>query len=165
MMILKTQTKHLIHARKFSVFSACLANRAIIFPRTGNPAEVLQAQTYPSLPPPKALSVNIRYLLSPINPADVNVVEGKYPAKPAEAQDLAGLKFDSPVFIGGNEALAEVTDVGEGVEGLKKGDRVIMNAAQSGTWRSANNVGAEDVTKVPGGASDGFAATMTVGIV
>ena len=161
----KIRATHPLRCRHFSTSSKLLANRAIIFPEPGNPAEVLRTQTYPSLPPPGPGSVNIRYLLSPINPADVNVVEGKYPAKPAQAYDLARLKFDPPVFVGGNEALAEVTDVGESVEGLKKGDRIIMNGPQSGTWRSANNINVQDVTKVPPGASDGFAATMTVSIL
>ncbi|KAI0704344.1 hypothetical protein BC835DRAFT_1410406 [Cytidiella melzeri] len=163
-MITKIRTTHLRCFKHFSTSPVCLANRAVIFPRPGNPAEVLQVQTYPSLPPPQLSSVNIRYLLSPINPADVNVVEGKYPAKPAQAHELAGLKFDPAVYIGGNEGLAEVTDVGEGVEDLKKGDRVIMNGSQSGTWRTANSLNAKDVTKVPAGVSDGFAATMTVNV-
>ena len=150
--------------RGFSTSAASLANRAIIFSKLGSPPDVLQAQTYPSLPPPPPRSINVRYKLSPINPADINVIQGVYPAKPARVHDLAGFKFDSSdgVFVGGNEGLAVVTEVGEAVEGLKKGDRVVMNKPQSGTWRSASVLGATDVTKVPDEASDGFAATMTV---
>lgn len=155
-------TSRLLTSRAFSTSAVSLANRAIVFPKPGNPADVLQAHTYPNLPPPPPSSINVRYLLSPINPADINVVEGKYPAKPAQVNDLAGLKFDEGVFVGGNEGLAVVTQVGEGVKGLKKGDRVIMNKPQSGTWRSASTLRTEDVTKVPDEASDGFAATMTV---
>ncbi|KAI0761919.1 hypothetical protein BC629DRAFT_1652939 [Irpex lacteus] len=156
-------TSRLLISRAFSTSAVSLANRAIVFPKPGNPADVLQAYTYPNLPPPPPSSINVRYLLSPINPADINVVEGKYPAKPTQVDDLAGLKFDDGgVFVGGNEGLAVVTQVGEGVKGLKEGDRVVMNKPQSGTWRSASTLRTEDVTKVPEEATDGFAATMTV---
>ncbi len=114
-------TSRLLTSRAFSTSAVSLANRAIVFPKPGSPADVLQAHTYPNLPPPTPSSINVRYLLSPINPADINVVEGKYPAKPAQVNDLAGLKFDDGgVFVGGNEGLAVVTEVGEGVKGLKK---------------------------------------------
>ena len=56
--------------------------------------------------------------------------------------------------------------VGEGVDGLKKGDRVIMVKPQSGTWSSCSNVQEQDVIKLPEvgqeSVSDVQAATMTV---
>ncbi|KAI0091749.1 NAD-binding protein [Irpex rosettiformis] len=164
-MITKLHSSRPLSLRAFSTSPISLANRAIIFPKAGNPADVLQAQTYPSLPPPTPHSINVRYRFSPINPADINVIEGKYPAKPTQVNDLAGFKFDNGgVFVGGNEGLAVVTEVGESVEGLKKGDRVVMSKPQSGTWRSASALDVKDVMKVPDEASDGFAATMTVNL-
>lgn len=149
----------------FSTSLSCGANRAIVYKRPGDPTEVLETITFPTLPSPEPNSVNIKYILSPINPADINVVEGVYPAKPTLTDSLAGgHKLDHPVFVGGNEALAEVTEVGRGVEGLHTGDRVILATAQAGTWASARNVKPADVIKVPSGVSEVFGATLSVSL-
>lgn len=58
--------------------------------------------------------VRIRFLASPINPSDLNQIEGTYPVRPAQ--------FPA---VGGNEGVALVEDIGKGVTGLKAGDLVI----------------------------------------
>ncbi|KAJ7355453.1 hypothetical protein DFH08DRAFT_689771 [Mycena albidolilacea] len=136
-------------------------NRAIVYTQNGDPAQVLRALTYKPLPPPAPETVNIKYLLAPINPSDVNVVQGVYPAKPS----LTSLVDGQPdVFVGGNEGLAEVTHVGSGVTDLVKGDWVVMTKAQAGTWSSSRNVGVLDVLKLPRveGLTEVHGATMTV---
>lgn len=146
--------------KRFSTCSTLQANRAIIYTSNGSPASVLSALTFPSLPAPQPGTLNIKFLLAPINPADINVIEGVYPAKPTPKKltDNAG----PPVFVGGNEGLAEVTQVGEGVVGLKGGEWVVVSKQQNGTWCSAANVGVGDVIKMPRGASEVGAATLTV---
>jgi len=106
----------------------------------------------------------LRFILSPINPADVNVIEGVYPSKP-QPSSFPGLKGD--VFVGGNEGLGEVTSVGEGVNSLKRGDWVVMKDSQLGTWRSTANVREGQLLKVPRleGLSEVSAATMMVRLV
>ena len=146
--------------RLFSSTSALLANRAIVYQSPGDPTSVLSARTFPNLPPPASQHVNVRFIMSPINPADINVVEGVYPLKPSADSSLT----NEPLFVGGNEGLAEVTEVGHGVTELAKGDRVVMVGSQLGTWSSARTVHAEDVVKVPEGVSDVSGATITVGI-
>jgi trans-2-enoyl-CoA reductase len=127
----------------------------------------LSVITYPSLPPPTPGTVNIRFLLSPVNPADINVIEGVYPARPTLTSSLAesgkGSK-ESPVFIGGNEGLAMVTAVGGNSVGLQVGDWVVMVKQQAGTWTTSQNVKAHDVVKIPDrqGLSEVHAATITV---
>lgn len=149
--------------RRFSTSARCLANRAIVYRNTGDPKTVLTALTYPTLAPPPPQSLNVRFVLSPINPADVNVIEGVYPAKPTPLDSFtSGHKLDEPVLVGGNEGLAEVTDVGEGVEGLKKGDWVVMGNQQLGTWSSARTLKAADVVKVSSDVSEVTGATLTV---
>jgi len=105
--------------------------------------------------------VNLRFILSPINPANVNVIEGVYPSRP-QPSSFPGVKGD--VFVGGNEGLGEVIGIGEDVKGLKRGDWVVMRAPQVGTWRSAANVGEGEVLKVPRleGLSEVNASTMLV---
>ncbi|KAJ6621315.1 hypothetical protein B0H10DRAFT_2163138 [Mycena sp. CBHHK59/15] len=146
--------------------SAIRTNRAIVYARTGDPSQVLGALTFPALPSPPPNTLNIKFLLSPINPADVNVIQGVYPAKPALTQLVesgTGSK-EQPVFIGGNEGLAEVTHVGTGISSLSAGDWVVMTKSQSGTWSSSKNVGEQDVLKLPRGEglTEVHGATMTV---
>ena len=149
-------------ARIFSTSARVQANRAIVYSHNGQPADVVRALTIPSLAtPPPPQTVNLRFVLSPINPADVNVIEGVYPSKP-QPSSFPGVR--GHVFVGGNEGLGEVTGVGEGVKSLKRGDWVVMKAGQLGTWRSAANVPEGQVLKVPrlDGLSEVNAATMMV---
>jgi mitochondrial enoyl-[acyl-carrier protein] reductase / trans-2-enoyl-CoA reductase len=147
--------------RLFSTSARNKSNRAIVYSQNGQPADVVHALTIPSLPAPPPQTVNVRFILSPINPADVNVIEGVYPSKPQPCT-FPGLQGD--VFVGGKEGLAEVTRVGEGVESLRRGDWVVMRANQVGTWRSAANVREGHLLKVPRleGLSEVNAATMMV---
>ena len=149
-----------LNANSFST-SAVLratANRAVVFTENGNPAEVLRIQSYDPLPPPPPDSLNIRFRLAPINPSDVNVVQGVYPVKPAQLR-----LSRSDVFVGGNEGVAEVEDVGSNVEGIQKGDRVVVARQQFGTWSTSRVLRAEDVIKLPpNGLSEVNAATIIV---
>jgi trans-2-enoyl-CoA reductase len=151
-----TTMLRLIAHRHFSTSSA-LANRAIVYHSNGNPRSVLSALTFPSLRSPPPNTLNIKYLLAPVNPADINVIEGVYPSRPSPTK----LNNDN-VFVAGNEGLAEVTGVGSGVSGFENGQWVVMGKQQCGTWRSGANVNVEDVIKVPRGTSEVGAATITV---
>lgn len=151
-----------VSSNTFSTSSVLAGNRAIVYNTNGDPARVLSAFSFPELPPPPPNTVNIRVLLAPINPADINVIEGVYPAKPEPDVSLSQAK-DYPLFVGGNEGLGKVIDVGDGIVGLRKDDWVVMTKAQSGTWSSAKNVAMSDVLKVPKqGLSEAQAATITV---
>jgi mitochondrial enoyl-[acyl-carrier protein] reductase / trans-2-enoyl-CoA reductase len=108
----------------FSTTSAALGHRALVYGTRGEPTSVLRAVTFPTLPPPLPGTLNVRILAAPINPSDVNVIQGVYPAAPSPAnesiQNVAGEA--EPVFVGGNEGVAEVVNLGPEVEGLSKGD-------------------------------------------
>lgn len=143
--------------------------RAVVYTTNGRPSETLRILSFPSLSPPAPNTLNIKYLLSPINPSDINVIEGVYPAKPSRRTNLTenGLgSKESPVFIAGNEGLAEVQDIGDGVKGFKKGDWVVMVKPQAGTWSTEENVQETDVIRIPevGGSkiSEVHGASMTV---
>ncbi|KAG2011554.1 trans-2-enoyl-CoA reductase [Coprinopsis cinerea AmutBmut pab1-1] len=160
----------LISVRLLSTTRPCLG-RAVIYTENGDPTSVLQILSYPPIPAtPPPNSLNIKYLLSPINPADINVIEGVYPSKPTRTDSLgnsSGLGSEGhPVFIGGNEGLAEVTAVGQGADGMYKvGDWVVVTKQQSGTWMSERNIPAPDVARVPGGRAaltEAAGATLTV---
>lgn len=156
-------TRTSLPTRSFSASSQRFANRAVVYSSPGDPKSVLSILTYPDLPPPAPHTLNVRLVLSPINPADINVIEGVYPSKPLHTDELArGHKLDGPVHLCGNEGLAEVTEVGSGVDDFEKGDWVVMAGQQLGTWNSARTLRAEDVIKVPKDVGRVNGATITV---
>ncbi|GAV46581.1 hypothetical protein ZYGR_0A01730 [Zygosaccharomyces rouxii] len=93
-------------------------------------------------------SVVVRTLAFPINPSDVNQLQGVYPSKPEKTLDY-GTK--DPAAIAGNEGVFEVLSVPSNENSLKAGDWVIPLYANQGTW-SDHRVfkNASDLIKVNG---------------
>jgi trans-2-enoyl-CoA reductase len=110
--------------RSFCSTSSALRHRALVYAGKGEPSDILRAVTFPPLPPAPAHTINVRILASPVNPSDVNVIQGVYPTRPNPAPEIiqASSDADVPVFVGGNECIAEVVSLGEGAEGLNAGD-------------------------------------------
>jgi mitochondrial enoyl-[acyl-carrier protein] reductase / trans-2-enoyl-CoA reductase len=117
--------------RQISSFGYTQA-KALVYSKYGEPQDVLQLHNH-SISPPSGTSVVVRMLASPINPADVNQIQGVYPSKP-EMTSLLGTS--SPAAVGGNEGVGEVVNIGSSVKGLQKGDWVIMKYTSQGTWRT-----------------------------
>ncbi|TRM64998.1 hypothetical protein BD626DRAFT_547280 [Schizophyllum amplum] len=161
--MLRTYTLRSSGLRRAFSTSARRADRAIVYSKNGEPPSVLRAVSYPPLDAPRSGTINVKYILSPINPADINVIEGLYPAKPSPDANLQSLTNES-LFVGGNEGLAQVTSVGSGVDGLSEGDWVVPIAPQSGTWVTSRNLSPADVVSVPraDGLSEAAAAMLTV---
>jgi trans-2-enoyl-CoA reductase len=110
----------------------------------------------------KPQDVHVRFLASPINPADCNQVEGVYPIKPPFSTSLDS---NEPVAVGGNEGVAKIIALGDQVKGLNIGDTVVMAQAGRGTWRTRAAMPASDVQLLPGfndQVSLVHAATLTV---
>ena len=76
-------------------------------------------------------------LAAPLNPADINTVQGKYAVKP-----------DSFPAVLGNEGVGEVLACGSKVKHTDVGDWVIPFLNQFGTCRSHAIAPEEDVVKV-----------------
>ncbi|CCM01795.1 uncharacterized protein FIBRA_03862 [Fibroporia radiculosa] len=156
-----------LRTAQFSTSIPRATHRAIVFTQSGAPSSVVYALSYPSLPPPPAGHINVRIRAAPINPSDINVIEGVYPSKPVPTRTLGHgdsiLSLPEPVFVPGNEGLAEVTKVGECVEGLNEGDWVVMAKPQAGTWSSARLLKAEEVVRIDKRAiSEPSASMLTV---
>jgi len=113
----------------------------------GKPADSLTPADV-SLPPPGPEEVVLDMLAAPINPADLNVIEGTY-------GDLPEL----PATIG-NEGVGRVSSVGLGVTGLKSGQLVLPMAF--GTWCKQMLVPAANVVPLPDGLDIFQAAMLTV---
>ncbi|MEO6787510.1 MAG: 2-enoyl thioester reductase domain-containing protein, partial [Chthoniobacteraceae bacterium] len=77
----------------------------------------------------------VRMKFAPVNPADINVLEGKYPIRPA----LPGTP--------GMEGVGIVEECGAGVTGLVRGDVVLLPHG-FGTWREAGNVSAAQLVRI-----------------
>jgi trans-2-enoyl-CoA reductase len=109
--------------------------KAIVYERHGNPAEVLQIQTQP-WPIPASDEAVVEMRAAPINPADINAIEGKYPGR-REVPAVPGF-----------EGAGVVVDVGASVSTITKGALVIL-PHNIGTWREALAVKASELVAVP----------------
>jgi trans-2-enoyl-CoA reductase len=96
----------------------------------------------PSLPSGNVL---LRTLATPINPADVNQIQGVYPSKPPFTSLLG---TSTPSAVGGNEGCFEVLSVSPSITSVAKGDWVIMRSTGFGTWRTHAVAGEAQVLKV-----------------
>ncbi|KAF4633081.1 hypothetical protein G7Y89_g5036 [Cudoniella acicularis] len=96
----------------------------------------------PSLP---SQSLLLRALATPINPADINQIQGVYPSRPPFTSLLG---TSQPSAVGGNEGCFEIASVGSSVKDLQKGDWVIMRSTGFGTWRTHTLASSTDVLKI-----------------
>jgi trans-2-enoyl-CoA reductase len=109
--------------------------KCIVYQAHGKPAEVLRLEECP-LPQPATDEVVVWLLAAPINPADLNEIEGKYPVRPALPA--------TPGF----EGAGVVVETGTAVKDLALGTEVIL-PHDVGTWREAVAVKAEKLFLVP----------------
>jgi len=106
-----------------------------VYETHGNPADVLCMETHP-WPTPSSDEAVVQMRAAPINPADLNQIEGKYPVRPQLPA--------TPGF----EGAGLVVDIGKSVKGLTAGALVIL-PHNLGTWREAVAVKASDLVIVP----------------
>jgi trans-2-enoyl-CoA reductase len=109
--------------------------KAIVYETHGNPPEVLRVETRP-WPTPGADEAVVEMRAAPINPADLNAIEGKYPVRPQLPA--------TPGF----EGAGIVVDLGANVKGITTGAVVIL-PHNIGTWREAVAVKANELVAVP----------------
>ncbi|MGZ5019531.1 MAG: MDR family NADPH-dependent oxidoreductase [Chthoniobacterales bacterium] len=109
--------------------------RVARYEKHGNPAEVLRVieQAWPS---PATDEAVVQMRAAPINPADLNSIEGKYPG------------FREVPATPGMEGAGVVTEIGAAVRNVKVGDQVIL-PHNYGTWREAGVVKAEKLVVAP----------------
>lgn len=105
-------------------------SKALVYSKYGEPQDVLQLHGH-SISPPSGSQAVVRFLNCPINPADINQIQGVYPSKP---EMTTALGTSEPAAVAGNEGVAEVISTGAEVKNLQKGDWVIMKSTGMGTW-------------------------------
>jgi mitochondrial enoyl-[acyl-carrier protein] reductase / trans-2-enoyl-CoA reductase len=121
---------------------------AAVYETHGNPADVLHVEPRP-WPTPAVGEVIVKMRAAPINPADLNQIEGKYPVR-AELPATPGF-----------EGAGIVADVAANVKGLSNGALVIL-PHNTGTWRDAVAVKADELVVVPAGIKPVDAAMLKI---
>ncbi len=108
---------------------------AAVYETHGNPADVLRVESRP-WPTPAAGEVIVKMRAAPINPADLNQIEGKYPVR-AELPATPGFEGAGIVVDGA----ADVKDLSN--------DALVILPHNTGTWRDAVAVKADELVVVP----------------
>jgi mitochondrial enoyl-[acyl-carrier protein] reductase / trans-2-enoyl-CoA reductase len=121
---------------------------AAVYEKHGNPADVLGVESQP-WPTAAAGEAVVKMRAAPINPADLNQIEGKYPVRP----ELPA----TPGF----EGAGVVVELGSNVTGLTSGALVVL-PHNIGTWRDAVTVKAEELVVVPDGIEPVQAAMLKI---
>ncbi|XP_068935167.1 enoyl-[acyl-carrier-protein] reductase, mitochondrial isoform X3 [Petaurus breviceps papuanus] len=114
--------------------------RALVYGQHGEPVKVVELKNLEPSPLGKS-DVRLKMLAAPVNPADINVIQGKY-----------GILPELPA-VGGNEGVGQVVEVGNAVTRVKPGDwvipanpglgdSVIQNAANSGVGQAVIQIAA-----------------------
>ena len=119
-----------------------------VYQKHGNPLEVLKVERRP-WPKPASGEVVVEMRAAPINPADLNAIEGKYPGR-REVPAVPG--FEGAGFV---------TEVGANVKDIEIGALVIL-PHHIGTWRDAVAVKADELVVVPSGIEPIQAAMLKI---
>ncbi|XP_037237289.1 enoyl-[acyl-carrier-protein] reductase, mitochondrial isoform X1 [Falco rusticolus] len=123
--------------------------RGLLYERHGEPPAVVQLKDL-EVAKLGDSDVHVKMLAAPINPADINMIQGTY-------------AILSPLpAVAGNEGVGEVLEVGRRVAALKPGDWVIPADAGLGTWRTHGVFPEEMLLKVPSDIPVLCAATLSV---
>jgi trans-2-enoyl-CoA reductase len=109
--------------------------KAAVYETHGNPADVLRVVELPR-PEPAPNEAVVKMSAAPINPADLNSIEGKYPIKP------------SLPATPGMEGAGVVVEVGSAVRDVAIGAQVILPHS-FGTWREIAVIAAEKLVVAP----------------
>lgn len=85
-------------------------------------------------------------MAAPLNPADINQIQGTYASLPPLTTDLGTAL---PSAVPGNEACFEVLATGSSTAPIERGDWVIARHTGLGTWRTHLQVPASAVLRIP----------------
>jgi trans-2-enoyl-CoA reductase len=121
---------------------------AAVYETHGNPADVLRVESRP-WPTPADGEAVVEMRAAPINPADLNQIEGKYPIR-AELPATPGF-----------EGAGVVVDPGTNATNIAEGALVIL-PHNVGTWRDAVAVKADELVVVPAGIEPVDAAMLKI---
>lgn len=114
--------------------------RSVVVKSYGEPQAVLDVTELPT-PEPSVGEVRVKLILSPVHTHDLEMVRGEYGHQPALP------------MVPGTEAVGEVVALGQGVKGLRVGQRVAV-AGATATWAEYFLARASSVVPLPDRLSD-----------
>jgi NADPH2:quinone reductase len=120
--------------------------QALVMHTVGEPRDVLRLETRP-VPEPEAGQVRVRVQAAPVHATDLHILRGRY-----------GYAPDLPAVLG-MECVGIVDGLGEGVDGVALGQRVIT-VGITGTWQQYVLADAARVVAVPDEMSASTAAQL-----
>ncbi len=150
MLLARTETL----CRSLATASAGAVHRALAYRQCGDPLKELAMEHVAA--PPHAPGVLVRMLAAPVNPADINQIQGTYPLAPLPLASVASdaAAAAKAIVVAGNEGVGVVVRVtavpGAAPCGLAVGDWVIPAAPGLGTWREELVCAPEHLFKVEG---------------
>lgn len=150
----------------FSVSSirrmSSITARAIVYNAHGEPKDTLKCHSYKiDLQNLQPNEVVVQTLAAPLNPSDINQIQGVYPSKPPLSIDsLPELK--EPAAVTGNEGVFKVIAKGSNVGELETGDWCIPSGVNFGTWCTHRLTTDKNLLKMPKTISLNQAATIAV---
>ncbi|KAK1321193.1 hypothetical protein QJS10_CPA03g01323 [Acorus calamus] len=98
-------------------------SKAVVYDQHGQPDQVTRVIDVPPIEI-KENDVCVKMLAAPINPSDINRIEGVYPVRPLVPA------------VGGYEGVGEIYALGSSVRKLSVGDWVIPSPPSFGTWQT-----------------------------
>ncbi len=108
---------------------------AIVYHEHGDPSEVLHVEEQ-EISSPGMGEALVEIQAAPINPVDLNVIEGKYPVRPPMPA------------VAGVEGVGVVVAVGANAKNLRVGAHVLLPWT-AGSWREACVVSADELIPIP----------------
>lgn len=132
-----------------TVLARNLTSKQLVYSEFGDPLNVVKYREC-QVPPVGPMQVLVRMLAAPVNPADINTIQGKYPVK---------VKLPC---IPGNEGVGIAEEVGSNVNSIKAGNKVILTKPVQGSWRNYALFDQDILKVVPDDLGIVEAATLTV---
>jgi len=129
--------------------SAHFEAKVVRFEKFGTPSRVLKFTTEQVSDEVKGSQVVVRMLAAPIHPADLNIIQGRYPLQP-KLPAVPGIEGVGEVIAAGPES------------GLHYRDWVVPRDPLLGTWRTHLVCDAKQLRKVPADISAQAAATSSI---
>ncbi|KAI5959080.1 ETR1 [Candida pseudojiufengensis] len=133
---------------------------AVLYTQHGEPKDVLFTQKYEidddNL---DSNSILVKTIASPINPSDINQIQGVYPSKPEKTLNY---QTSEPAAPCGNEGLFKVIKIGSQVQNFQPGDWVIPSQVNFGTWRTHALGNSKDFIKISNKLTINQGATISV---
>uniref|UniRef100_A0A8R1IYS0 Enoyl-[acyl-carrier-protein] reductase, mitochondrial n=1 Tax=Caenorhabditis japonica TaxID=281687 RepID=A0A8R1IYS0_CAEJA len=110
-------------------------SHAVVYKKFGDPRKVLELDTLKIPAEPEKEQCLIEWLASPVNPLDINRVEGNYAFR------------EEPPVIGGTEGVGRVVKAGPNSR-FRAGDHVTVFSATTPFWAEYGVIDDDELVKV-----------------